>query len=333
MNRNLKFSKSLVVFFVISFIISWSCWIVAFSLRSEDFVLDISWLIAQIGVFAPSITAIIVTYFQNKKYHLKRLIFLLAIYFVLTILGYIITLFNATDLARIPVYIGILIIFITIFVLFYFINQNKILYTLQNTKYSIKRKLKLIIYSWLLYPVLFIILWGLLGLAFDNFQISLFERENISIVYLLIFTISFDFLYGGAVGEEIGWRGYALPLLLKRISPLWASILLGIIWSLWHLPIDMAAGFGVQGVGGVVIRMLTICPMSIITTWIYLRYNYGLVTSLMLHAGINIIPVMGFSNYELVFGVMIIIQILISFLIISADKSFRLFKKNQNTAD
>ncbi|CAN5740257.1 type II CAAX endopeptidase family protein [soil metagenome] len=36
--------------------------------------------------------------------------------------------------------------------------------------------------------------------------------------------------------EEIGWRGVALPLLQRRLAPLWAGLVIGVIWGIWHLP-------------------------------------------------------------------------------------------------
>lgn len=42
--------------------------------------------------------------------------------------------------------------------------------------------------------------------------------------------------------EEFGWRGFALPLLQRKLAPLWAALVLGIIWGLWHLPAFLAGG-------------------------------------------------------------------------------------------
>jgi membrane protease YdiL (CAAX protease family) len=42
--------------------------------------------------------------------------------------------------------------------------------------------------------------------------------------------------------EEFGWRGLALPLLQRKLAPLWAGLILGIIWGLWHLPAFLLSG-------------------------------------------------------------------------------------------
>jgi len=42
--------------------------------------------------------------------------------------------------------------------------------------------------------------------------------------------------------EEFGWRGFALPLLQRKFAPIWAGLILGIIWGFWHLPAFLLSG-------------------------------------------------------------------------------------------
>lgn len=58
--------------------------------------------------------------------------------------------------------------------------------------------------------------------------------------FLLLTSLFFD---GGGMMEETGWRGFAFPELEKRLSPLRSAIVLGVIWSLWHIPVKLSLLF------------------------------------------------------------------------------------------
>ena len=60
--------------------------------------------------------------------------------------------------------------------------------------------------------------------------------------WTLVFPALVQSLLLGPMGEEFGWRGLALPLLQRRFSPFWASLLLGVVWALWHAPAFLMSG-------------------------------------------------------------------------------------------
>ena len=98
----------------------------------------------------------------------------------------------------------------------------------------------------------------------------------------LIVTSTLIFLinpFGGA-WEEPGWRGYALPLLLRRHSALVASAVLGVIWTLWHVPMFLT-GF-IPWPDAVLVFALTF-----VFTAIYLHTAGSVLIAFLLHASLN----------------------------------------------
>ena len=60
--------------------------------------------------------------------------------------------------------------------------------------------------------------------------------------WYLVFPALLQSLLLGPLGEEFGWRGLALPLLQRRFSPFWASLILGVVWATWHAPAFFMSG-------------------------------------------------------------------------------------------
>jgi len=61
-------------------------------------------------------------------------------------------------------------------------------------------------------------------------------------LWLAALNVLLIFLVGGSLSEEFGWRGFALPALQSRWGWRVASLVLGLIWAVWHLPLFYSAG-------------------------------------------------------------------------------------------
>jgi len=87
------------------------------------------------------------------------------------------------------------------------------------------------------------------------------------------------------VGEEIGWRGFALPRLIDKVGPLAASAIIGVVWTLWHVPM-----LTLQGVHPAL--YLAFVPFlvggSILFTWIYTHTRGSLLLAVLTHVGAHL---------------------------------------------
>ncbi len=105
--------------------------------------------------------------------------------------------------------------------------------------------------------------------------------EAISWYLYPLYLIPTALLAGG--NEEPGWRGFALPALLERFHPIPASLILGVLWSAWHLPLmdryDTTFGW----------FLFDVVPLTFIVNWLYLRSRGSVLPVMLLHAGTNVI--------------------------------------------
>ena len=103
----------------------------------------------------------------------------------------------------------------------------------------------------------------------------------------LLFFAFLDHLVRGPLGEELGWRGYALNELQKKYSPLVSALIVGVFWGGWHIPLWFTSGYtGVNLMNYIVLFMIGIISFSIIVTLFY-NLNKNLVIPIVTHQLFN----------------------------------------------
>jgi hypothetical protein len=91
------------------------------------------------------------------------------------------------------------------------------------------------------YPLLWLLVAVIEALARGRGLSSVPYRNWYSALPLVIAS-GFVFRDAGPLGEELGWRGFALPRLLAIMEARWAALTLGVVWALWHLPAFFMSG-------------------------------------------------------------------------------------------
>lgn len=93
-------------------------------------------------------------------------------------------------------------------------------------------------------------------------------------------------VYLGGGQEEIGWRGFALDRLLSRHNDLVSSLILGVVWALWHVPLWFMLGTS-QGFMPFGAFLMMIVSLSVILTWVYVGSGRSMFLAMWTHGVAN----------------------------------------------
>jgi uncharacterized protein len=111
--------------------------------------------------------------------------------------------------------------------------------------------------------------------------------------YLLGYLASFALVtvLGGPLLEEVGWRGFALARMESLHGPLLASVILGVLWALWHLPEFLvpswAASSGGGGILSITLFIVFAITVTVVITWVFNNTRASVLLAILVHSSID----------------------------------------------
>jgi membrane protease YdiL (CAAX protease family) len=111
-----------------------------------------------------------------------------------------------------------------------------------------------------------------------------FGEHSVATIVVLIVLVG---IIGGPLGEELGWRGFALPRLTQRFGLAPASLLLGVVWSCWHLPLFVLSVGGDQLGQSFPTYLLQVTALSVAMAWLMGNTGGSLLMAVLFHSAIN----------------------------------------------
>ncbi|SMO37096.1 CAAX protease self-immunity [Saccharicrinis carchari] len=144
----------------------------------------------------------------------------------------------------------------------------------------VKQTIKRTSIKWLLLSLIGIPLVGFLAMLTSlNFAISMLSLRTYELMPQIVIIILI------ALGEEYGWRGFLLPRLMNKFNLFYSSIILGLIWGLWHFPAYLI-GTGIPLQMNFMVFLLWVILGTLFISWIY-YYTRSVLTSILAHISAN----------------------------------------------
>jgi len=110
---------------------------------------------------------------------------------------------------------------------------------------------------------------------------------TLSPLFLLALFV-YVFFLGGPLGEEPGWRGFALPRLQRRYGPLVGSLILAPLWAFWHLPIFWVPAWNYPPtILNIVMFVIAATAFTIVMTWVFNNTKGSLFIAILVHAAFD----------------------------------------------
>ena len=142
-------------------------------------------------------------------------------------------------------------------------------------------------WQWYLFAVLGIPLLRILGAVVLPGVLPTYRSSDLgSTLLLYLQTLPITFFVSG-LGEEPGWRGFALPRMQQRSGPLLGTLILGLLWSGWHLPLFLTDWAPAGGLLTLVAFIVSNIAFALVITWVFNRTRGNLLIAILIHGAID----------------------------------------------
>jgi len=278
----------LIAFFMLTFTISWGLGFSYYAMNTpgQEFLIPL----AAIATCGPALAGIIVTRICNTEPMLKSGKSFWIAFPIALIFSTVVFLANNVVINRAPIS-PIMVIFLALFA----IPVAYILSAGFSRFPSVRRYLASVyqvrrVWVWLLLAPIVMLGLDLLSIAISH----LLGRQSVTFPSLSIIgftslklmgiTFLYQLFFFNLTGEEIGWRGFALPRLLARTNPIIASLVLTFFWAVWHALYWDASGEPVLTMQYWLDTFVRLFPATVLINWFYVRSKGSILVVGVLHA-------------------------------------------------
>ncbi len=108
-------------------------------------------------------------------------------------------------------------------------------------------------------------------------------------------------ILGGAIAEETGWRGFTLPKMMVSQNALVSSVIIGIIWACWHIPLNLIPGANIPvalDLSSFFAFFFAAISLSVIMTWLFNNTRGSILICYLFHAAANSLGFLALYNFE-----------------------------------
>ena len=311
------------VFVTLTFSLAWALWLLSGTLgRSDLRPPNWRWAVAQVGVFAPALAGLVVATCVEPGSGRRALRTLLFVYLPAMVLAFVLGAQGHVSFTDIGTAWTLAIAALGAWALLWFARDANRLVSWPGEAASSATVALWTLGALVVPGLLFVPCWL-------NAPPSPSVPSDIPAVvraltpFGIASALAVNLVFGGALGEEPGWRGVWLPRLLRGERPIGASLTIGVAWALWHAPIDLSQGFGVTGVFAPVARLVWTLPLTLLFTWVTLRAGGSLLPALALHTGINTLPDFGMRDpgrYEHAMGLYVVLMLVLGIVVALLDR-------------